>query len=205
MRIWLVGVVVLIVAAAGTSGYAGSSKRSITGVPLEYTKWRSISADRVLVKVNELGPVRKARERLRDKEMIQQEIWAGGAKVIIRHIPSRTYGAATTKFVSKSSSLKKRVHRYYSKKGLEVGFGDSRRVIEKGERSGWVLESSAGGKACLFGVTGFLSDAGKTNVSGEERYDTVVWLQDCSGNRSIDVAAAFMESLEVVERAEEKP
>ena len=204
-RILMGGLVVIVVAVAGTNGYAGNPKRSITGTQLEYTKWREISAQGVLVMLDAIGPVMKARERLRDKKVIQQEIWADGGKVIIRHVPRQAYRTATTKFVSKLSSLKKVVRQDFKKKGLKVTYGNASRILEKGKRSGWVLEASAGGENCLFGLTGFLGDAGKTKASDEDRYDTVVWLRDCSGNRSFDVVAAFLEKLELVERTEENP
>ena len=55
------------------------------------------------------------------------------------------------------------------------------------------------GTSCIVSQFGFLTDWAKMGHRTDERYDTIINFRDCSGKRSLDQVAEWLEGAKIVE------
>ena len=91
--------------------------------------------------------------------------------------------------------------RWWKHRSEAFGVEGKQKVYSFGDRGGWVhaTRGRRTGTACIIARVAFISDPGKTAARTSEHYDTGISYRDCSGKRSIDAVAAWLEGAKLVE------
>ncbi len=173
---------------------------TVSGENITYTEWQSVPAERLLLNLSDSTDIRltRARQRERTGGVLQQTGYFPGGLMNIRYHPRSSFGERTTEILSDPESLKKRIRRYYERKKEAFSYGPLAQVAKPPERAGWVHRvRDHSGQVCQFGVIGFISQAKREKGYTVGRFDTVVWIKDCSGKRSLSQIAGFLMRVEL--------
>ena len=204
-----VGILILFLTAAVFSASAQEKKppRDIGGKVMDVTQWHDIRPSEIVLNIVDLPNARfsRVRQRERDKGAVQQQAWFDERNgwIQIEHVLSGAYSTRTTLHFQDEASLKKRISRFYERRGEPFDFEESRSVRVAYDRSGWVSASRSRNtyRLCIMGLVAFISDSSKTAAVADEHYDTGVFLRDCSGKRSLHEIANFLNGMRTVESA----
>ena len=191
---------VLLAACGPTDKTIG---KTTTGQRTYSTEWRKIEPDRVLIDFGRLdgAAVTYTEERIRDNAIVQQRVrFDGRGHVYLEHLVG-AFAVYNTQVTDRHNSASKVVDRYLSRYNVPPADLEKGRIRKYGSRGGWVGRATekATGADCIVARLAFLSRAGK-NRATDERYDTVVSFNDCSGKRSVEEVREFLNGLRIVSR-----
>ena len=184
-------VAAVLLTAIGMHGAAAiAADRDIRGKRVEFSKWRRIDAEALVIDVSGLGAARisKAQERWRDKRMVQQRAWFEGGWLLIRHLPARAFGPRTTEGYVERTLSENVVKRFFKRKKQRFAIEAERAIQKPGDRRGWLHRARGlpDGRTCRFISLAFLGKDSGIRSDGREAFDTIVIVSDCSGKRTLD-------------------
>lgn len=195
-----------IVAAASAALAQDKPPRDSGGTLMDLSAWHPIKPHEFMLNIVDLPDMDAyaAQRRIRDRRGAWERIRfdAGTSAIFVERFPMRIFAESVTNELQSGEHTRKVAERHWQRNARE-GFAveDRRKIYRFGERAGGLLSTrgTIGGKKCLLGSVGFLSDEHKAAWRTHEVYDVIVHLRDCSGDRTIDAVAEWLEGVRIVE------
>lgn len=205
MRKILSFAVAAAIAANGPAALAQDDRpRDSGGFKMDLSEWHFIPKHEFMLNILDLPGVehRFSEGRLRHKSFPQHRMWFDSrAFIFVEHINVGVYRQRTTHKFQSFKFAEEMAERYWNRLNEPFGVEDKRKIYISRKRGGWALATRGRhtGRLCFFARLAFLSQPTKSRMSSsQERYDTGIHLRDCSGKRSLDDVATWLEGAYLV-------
>lgn len=172
-----------------------------TAQTFQHSESKEIPPEDIVINLSDLKGIHvfRANSRMQNKEVVNQRFHFLRGLVDIQYAPIGAFNQTATASVQQPDEVEDRIHRLFKVPRDDVRLVESRTLYAFNERGGWLHAFRIGEAthACFLSDAAFLSEPGK-NWDAAERYDTLVLLLDCSGERSIDETEAWLKGMSIV-------
>ena len=187
-----------------TMGRSVDGTRTVS-TPLEDMKPRNFMLN--IVDLEKLPPLDNVRayRRTRDNNAVGQFIRYDSSRSIlaVEHVSSGWFDSKQTRtflILEKNQARAEESMKDHERRNIE--WVESKKIYDFRSRGGWVHLAKIGTQqtTCIFGGVGFLSEGkGSPEIAvGENIYDTLIDLRDCSTERALKDYAEFFEGVKLV-------
>ena len=176
--------------------------RASDGSIIDLSKWHAIPVHEFMLNITDLPDVTldRAQRRVRDNSIPHEQIWFDDDKggIIVEHITVGVYSVRVTNRTRTRDHMEADLDDFWQAIGEDFKVEQRQKIYRYGERAGWVYEmrGKRTGTVCIVAQFGFLSPGKQVT---DERYDTAVSLYDCSGKRSFQDVADWINDAKIVE------
>ncbi len=196
----------LAVMTAGPPPLAQDKRpRDSSGAVMDLSAWHSMPTHAFMLNIVDLpgAEFTRAQRRTRNKGIPHERIWfdTGRGWMFVEHLLVGVYHGYVTDRLRSRDYADSLLGRFGRSRGEAFEAEERRKIYSYGERAGWVyaVRGRHTGEACILARFGLLSDWAKIGQRTDEHYDTAVSFRDCSGKRSLDDVANWVESAKLVE------
>ena len=178
--------------------------RDSGGVIVDLSAWHSIETHEFMLNIVDLpdAAFARAQRRVRDKAVSHERIRFddGEGWMFVEHIPAALYNIYVTQRMQSGEGADRLADRFWKHRGEPFATEEKRKIYTFGERAGWVYATLGrdNGRVCIFARIGLLSDWSKMSTRTREHYDTGISYRDCSGKRSLDAVATWLNGAKLV-------